>query len=147
MREEGKEEIEVHVAGICFDNDKVLALKRSPYRELYPNLWECGGGQVNRGESFDEAVKRQLKEEAGIILGYMKPFGTYEIKIDSEQKIIPGLYYACQIQGYFNRKCPQISEEHTEWKLQPFFKIDKLEFIPGLKENIKKAYSVFKADV
>ena len=52
MREEEIHRIEVHVAGICFKDDKVLVAKRSPDMALLPSLWECGGGSVARGENF-----------------------------------------------------------------------------------------------
>ena len=56
MREDKNYQIEVHVAGMCFKDDCVLAVKRSPNRRLYPGLWECSGGQVHPGESFEDAA-------------------------------------------------------------------------------------------
>ncbi len=146
MREEKIHKIEVHVAGICFMDDKVLIAKRAATRELYPGLWACGGGQVETGENFEEAVKRQLKEELGVIIEPIASFGTYEILTpDSEQKKIPGLRFACKVIGFVNGKEPQISKEHTEWKFLAIDKLAELEFIPGLKGEIKAAYSVYKA--
>jgi len=143
MREEKKFKIEVHVAGICFDKDRVLIVKRSAFRKLYPNLWECGGGQVKEGENFEEAVKRQLKEELGVLVEPIKIIGTYEILApDLDQKKIPGIRFVCRIIGFINGKEPQISSEHSEWRWQPIDKLDELEFIPGVKEDIKQAYSM-----
>ena len=145
MREEKIHKIEVHAAGICFDGDKVLVAKRSSQRKLFPDLWECGGGQIEAGENFEQAVLRQLKQELGIIAEPVKLFNTYEILTpNSEQKKIPGIKFICRIKGFKNNKEPQISEEHSEWKWQPIDGLDKLEFIPGLKEDIKIAYSEYK---
>ena len=89
MREEKIHKLEVHVAGICFVGNRVLVAKRTSSRKLYPNLWECGGGQVETGENFDDAVKRQLKQELGVIVKPIKVLGTYEILTqDSGQKKI-----------------------------------------------------------
>ncbi len=117
MREEKIHKIEVHVAGICFKNDRVLIARRSQSRKIYPNLWECGGGQVETGENLNEAVERQLKEELGVIIEPIKILDSYEITIpDSEQKKIPGVQFVCRVLGFVNGKCPQISEEHSEWR-------------------------------
>lgn len=146
MREESLQKIEVHVAGICFDGDKVLVLKRSDSRKIYPNLWECGGGQVNLGENFEEAIKRQLEEEAGIIVDVIKVSGTYEIATtDLEQKKIPGIKFACKFIEYKNGDEPQISEEHTEWRWIAMAKLDDIEFIPRIREDIEAAYNIMKA--
>lgn len=145
MREEKIHKIEVHVAGICFNRDKALIAKRNSLRKIYPNFWECGGGQVEDGENFEDAIKRQLKEELGIIVEPIKVFKTYEILIqDAKQKKIPGIKFICKIIKFVNGKEPQISEEHSKWRWQSIDKLDGLEFIPGLKEDIKTAYSIYK---
>ncbi|MFZ3077981.1 MAG: NUDIX domain-containing protein [Candidatus Aenigmatarchaeota archaeon] len=142
MREDSIHKIEVHVAGFCFDGNKVLVLKRSPSRKIYPNLWECGGGAVWPGENFEEALKREMKDEAGVIVKPVMSLKTYQIIVsDSEQKNIPGLRFVCKFLGFVNGKEPQISAEHTEWKWIAVDKLDGLDFIPGVKEDIKEAYS------
>lgn len=143
MREEKINKIEVHIAGFCFSGDKVLVLKRSPARKIYPNLWECGGGAVWPGENFEDALAREMKDEAGVIVEPIMSLKTYQILVpESEQKKIPGVRIACRFAGYVNGKGPQISKEHTEWKWIAIDKLDELEFIPGLKEDIREAYSV-----
>jgi len=93
MRENEKHQIEVHVSGICFDNEgKVLIAKRDVSRNLYPDMWECGGGQVHPGENFEDAVKRQLQEELGAVVEPVRVLGSYTIDIPLEpQKKIPGI--------------------------------------------------------
>ena len=81
----------------------------------------------------------------GVIVEPIKVLRTYEILVpDSEQKQIPGIKFVCKLTGFVNGKELQISKEHSEWKWQPIDKLDELEFIPGIKEDIKLAYSVYK---
>lgn len=145
MREDNIHRIEVHVGCICLDNDRVLILKRSGSRSLYPGLWECGGGQLHAGEGFGDAVTRQLREEAGVIAESAGPVGTYEIPVTgSEQGKIPGIHLACRFRGHARGSEPTISSEHTEWRWQPVDRLEGLEFIPGLKEAIRQAHSLLR---
>src|SRR3989344_3343154 len=116
IREKKVHKLEVHVAGVCFRDNTVFTLKRSPTRKLYPDLWECGGGQVWMGENFEEAIVRQFEEETGMIVSPIKPFKAYEIMTLDEQKKIPGLRFLCRFVRYADGKGPSISEEHTEWR-------------------------------
>lgn len=145
MREKKIYKIEVHVAGICFFGDKVLIAKRNSNRRLYPNLWECGGGQVRNGENFEEALRRGQGEELGIELGRMKVLGVYEIVTNNpEQLKIPGVKIVCEIVGFVNGKEPEIIDEHSEWKFISKAEIGEYAFIPGLKEEIVEAFAMMR---
>lgn len=46
---------------------QVFLQKRSPNKDTWPNKWDQSiGGHVNEGEDYDNAVKREAKEELGI---------------------------------------------------------------------------------
>lgn len=138
MREEGTCQVEVHVAGICFNNKEVLAGRRTESRELFPGLWECGGGQVRLGEGFEDAVKRQFREEFGILVMPVGVVGVYEIDFSGGK--IPGIVFACKFEGYVNGKSPQIDfREFSEWAWLPVSNLGDKEFIEGIPENIKAA--------
>ncbi|OGF22602.1 hypothetical protein A2Y83_01100 [Candidatus Falkowbacteria bacterium RBG_13_39_14] len=146
MREDKINKIEAHVAGICFDGDNVLCLKRSPERKIYPNLWECGGGAVWPGENFEEAVLRELRDESGIIAECLGVSGVYEILTpDLEQKKIPGLKMTCRFLGYEGgTNEPKLSSEHVEWKWVSVDKLDGIDFIPGVADDIRAAYEIYR---
>jgi ADP-ribose pyrophosphatase len=46
-------------------NDKFLIGRRAP-SEKSPGLWEFPGGKLELGETLQECIKRELKEELGI---------------------------------------------------------------------------------
>ena len=48
------------------DEGKVLMQKRTPNMKRNPNKWAKTGGQVDAGETPEQAIKREVKEELGI---------------------------------------------------------------------------------
>jgi 8-oxo-dGTP pyrophosphatase MutT (NUDIX family) len=150
MREDHRELIEVHVAGICFRESEgrvsALIAKRAMGRSLYPGLWECGGGQVNAGENFDEAVIRQIREEFGIVVDRALPFKTYEIAVpDLSQKRIPGIVFVsflCECKGDVPE--PVIDcREHSECRWQAIDELSEFDFIPGLRDDIQEGWDFY----
>jgi 8-oxo-dGTP diphosphatase len=151
-REEKQQKIEVHVAGVCLretESDiEILIVKRQESRKLYPGKWECGGGQVNAGENFEEAITRQIKEELGVIANKVVVFGTYQIETpDLEQKKIPGIKFVCFWDEYVNGKEPQIDpEEHSEWKWVSINKLSEVDFISGIDKDIRIGWDFYSAN-
>ena len=62
------------VRAVIFDKDgRCLLLKRSMRSRNYPGKWEFPGGKVDRGERFDDALLREVREETGLA-GKLKCF-------------------------------------------------------------------------
>lgn len=149
MREKEQCLIEVHVAGICFretDHDiEVLIAKRNMNKKLYPGKWECGGGQIKKGENFEEAIKRKMKEELGVIVSKVVVFGTYEILTPNiSQKKIPGVKFICLFEEFANGREPETKEEDfSQWKWQSINELSEVDFIPGIKNEISVAWEFY----
>jgi ADP-ribose pyrophosphatase YjhB (NUDIX family) len=145
MREEGIHKIEVHVAGICLRDEeghfKILAGKRAPSRQLFPNYWECGGGQVFRGEDFVTALKRQMKGEFNIDITIEYPIGVY--KIETNGTTIPGLRFICRLKDE-TQEIAIDNKELTEYKWIDEREINVYEFIPRLKEDLSNALNLYR---
>lgn len=138
MREQGRYEIEVHVAPICFcDNSgvlEVLVARRASSRSLYPGKWECGGGQVKPGENFHDAVHRQIQEEFRIKVEIVGTLGPYEIATpELSQKKIPGIQFVCR---YLQGTATIDPNEHTECRWLPINQLSELDFIGTLPDDI-----------
>lgn len=59
---------EIAVKSILFNRsrNKILLLLRSSDDPTGANTWENAGGCIERGERLEEALKREIREEAGI---------------------------------------------------------------------------------
>lgn len=51
---------------IMNEKGEILLQKRSPSKKSNPNLWAKTSGQVDRGETAENAIVREVKEELGV---------------------------------------------------------------------------------
>ncbi|KKU25817.1 MAG: NUDIX hydrolase [Microgenomates group bacterium GW2011_GWA2_46_16] len=53
---------------------KILALRRDPNDVRRPNCWDFPGGNYEAGETVDECIKREIREETGLEAKSVRPF-------------------------------------------------------------------------
>jgi NAD+ diphosphatase len=58
---------------LAVDGERCL-LGRSP--RFVPTMWSCLAGFIEPGESFEDAARRETKEEAGIVCGRVRYFAS-----------------------------------------------------------------------
>lgn len=64
------------------------------------NGWALPGGFIQKGESLDECVRRELKEETGIEVPYLQHYGNYsDPRRDPRGQIISVAYVAIHPSG------------------------------------------------
>lgn len=69
------------IAAIILENDNnelLLYLRDNKPGIPFPNCWDLFGGHVEEGETPEEALIREVKEELGITLGEFRFFKRYE---------------------------------------------------------------------
>lgn len=79
-------------------DDKILVTKRSENKDFFPRYWSIVlGGHVKSGESYEEALLSEMKEEIGTVGKYEK-VGSFVKDIEEEiehvflykVKVVPG---------------------------------------------------------
>lgn len=63
----------IAVGGLVFDNEGNILVCKS----IRKNTWTFLGGQVEIGESLEEALKREILEESGVTVEVTKLVGLY----------------------------------------------------------------------
>lgn len=53
-------------SGVILENKKILLLQRSNYTKNYPKFWGCPGGRAEKGETAEQNVIREVKEECNL---------------------------------------------------------------------------------
>jgi 8-oxo-dGTP diphosphatase len=55
----------VFTTGVVLKRGKLLILKRKDDDDTYPGVWDCVGGHFEKGESAEQCMLREAREEAG----------------------------------------------------------------------------------
>jgi 8-oxo-dGTP diphosphatase len=70
LNPEGGERAIVEVAvGVLMQADGKFLLTSRPEGKVYAGYWEFPGGKLETGESVEQALRRELQEELGIVIG------------------------------------------------------------------------------
>jgi mutator protein MutT len=62
---------------------RVLLIRRSAESKNNAGLWEMPGGKIDHGESFDEALIREIKEETGLDVEITETLGFAESRLSN----------------------------------------------------------------
>lgn len=80
---------------VIFDNEKNIALMKV----TKGNFYKLPGGGIDEGEDVIDALQRECKEEAGVMIGHLNELGLV-IEIKKVQKIIQNSHcYTADVVG------------------------------------------------
>jgi 8-oxo-dGTP diphosphatase len=103
------------IAALIWDpaTDKYLLLRRADSKDFGARAWECPTGRVDQGESFTDAVHREVREEVGAEVQIEFIIGTTHFYRGAEipENELNGVIFGCSLTG-----ASQVSfgEEHSE---------------------------------
>ena len=99
----------------CPSQHKYLIIKRSSEKDFASNVWECGTGRIDQGESYTQALRREVREELGVEILVDFIIGTAHFyrgtKIPENEMI--GVFYFCTLED--SGKI-QLSWEHSTFR-------------------------------
>lgn len=120
-------------AAILIKNGKILIAKRRANQYL-KNKWEFPGGKIEKGETPEECLRRELKEEFDIIVK-IGPFFMESIFQYPHKKIQLLVYFAYLQSGYL------IANDHEEYKWVSINELDHYEFLEADQPIVYKLKS------
>ncbi|WP_425801634.1 (deoxy)nucleoside triphosphate pyrophosphohydrolase [Desulfitobacterium sp. Sab5] len=111
------------VALLLIQGEKVLVAQR-PKKDRLAYKWEFPGGKIEKGESPEDALIREIQEELGVSIRVLSHFKTIE---HLEPPVPLRLYaYFAQLQG--GNPVPQ-EQQNIQWI--PFNELLSLDFAPA----------------
>jgi 8-oxo-dGTP diphosphatase len=103
--------VEISGRALLFDrNGALLMLKRAANSKSNPGKWELPGGKPNKGESFEESLRREVREETGFEINIYQSVGTADQEVSGYHVVHVILIATIRSGGL----C--ISHEHSEFR-------------------------------
>ena len=111
---------------------KILVLRRHPKSKTNPHKWELPGGKIEKGEFFDEALIREVKEETNLDV----KVGDFCEAVQDDyphKRTVQLIMYSKDISGKV-----EISDEHDDWMWANIDEIKSLDITSSLEKIIEK---------
>lgn len=128
----------VHVH-IFNSSKKLLLQKRKLTKKIQPGKWDTSvGGHIMSGESLEDALKREIKEEVGLDVDIKElvPISKYVYESDVEKELV--FSFVLFNNGPFDHQ----KEEIDEVKYFDFAKLNKMIQEDKTTENFKKEFTL-----
>lgn len=123
-------------AGLLFSDGKILLVKRK--FEPYKGYWGLPGGFVVFGETLDQAIKREMKEELGLDISIEGIKGTFNIVYPISKKdnfSVSVIVYDIKAEETDSIKCNDDVEEYAFYNDKSI--LSKIAF-QGQKDFLEK---------
>lgn len=121
------------IAVIFNQDNEILIAKRNPEMEQWmPNKWALLGGSIEAEETAEEAVRREIMEEADIQIDKFLKKAVVE-RDGARDHIFLALY------NHDKHGDITLNNEHTDYMFCSFKNLDNYDCVPNLKEYIKLA--------
>ena len=114
------------------EEGKILVLRRHPKSKTQPHKWELPGGKMEKGEFFDKAMIREVKEETNLDV----KVGDFCEAVQDDyphKRTVQLIMYSKDITGKV-----EISDEHDDWKWASIDEIMALDITSSLEKTIEK---------
>jgi len=117
------------------EKNEILLVKHS-----YQNFWFLPGGGVKKGETFEQAIRRELIEETGYEADIIELFGVYQNTYEGKRDNI--VVFVCK-NGKFIESSPS-----PEIEKYGFFSIDKSpeNTSRGMRKRIEEFFDSSKSN-
>jgi len=136
--EKKKEKTKNAIAIIVNGDNKILLLKRVDDPKIWqPNKWALVGGGIDKGETPQKAVEREIQEETGLeIKKFIKTF-TIERNSDSIEHM-----FVCRYSGE-STDIELDTSENTNYGWYDMSEMSYLDIVPNLIDYISLAFKKY----
>ncbi|MDD5254245.1 MAG: NUDIX domain-containing protein [Candidatus Nanoarchaeia archaeon] len=107
----GKNNFSLAAKAFIIDDDKLLILKRTPNNIQSPSIWEVPGGRMNKDETPEEGLLREVKEETNLEIEILEHISTRKFTRFDKQRIKMLVFLSKPLS-----KEIKLSKEHTDYE-------------------------------
>ena len=125
----------ITVVGAVIVRDGLIYCARRGLTGALPGMWEFPGGKVEKDESFEEALVREIDEELSCEISVREPLETTTHEYDFA--VVTLATFLCELVAGEPR-----SNEHAEEQWLPVGELDTLEWAPADIPAVQKLLDI-----
>jgi 8-oxo-dGTP diphosphatase len=117
------------IKAIIRKGDKILLIKKSDKVDIYPGRWDLPGGRLDLGETWNQGLTREVREETGLKIKLIREVRDWENKKwDTIGKTVLCEYVTGEV---------RLSWEHTEYRWMVPDDVFKGDFPEWIQKDVK----------
>ena len=125
------------VAVIVNNDNKILLLKRAEIKDIWmPSKWALVGGAIEKGETPQKAVEREILEETGLVIDEFNKRFSIQRNPGSIEHV-----FACRYEG--DPTEITLNEENTNYGWYDVDEMHFLDIVPNLIEYITLSFKKY----
>ena len=122
----------VGIHGVIANRGRLLVLRRAPAMPYRPGAWDLPGGHLALGESSEQCLIREIREETALEVTIERLLGINAMIAEPYVQAL----YACRLAVY--RPLSLRPGEHVEARWAAPAELSALELIPYLEAILKR---------
>ncbi len=127
----------VGVHGVIANRGRILVLRRAPTMGYAPGAWDLPGGHLAIGESAEECLLREVKEETALDVALEGLLGVNSMIGQPYLQVI----YACRLSVYQAVRLRPDEHVESSWvKPKELVAMDTIPYLAGILKRGMLAY-------
>jgi len=127
----------VGIHAVIANRGRLLILQRAPSMPYSPRTWDLPGGHLEVGESFEQCLRREVKEETALDIAIDRLLGLHSMVTEPYLQAL----YACRLTIF--QKLQLRPNEHVDHQWVTPAEMNTLELIPYLARIHQQAMLAF----
>jgi 8-oxo-dGTP diphosphatase len=131
---------------LCFvlNGNDVLLMKRASHKRIFPNRYNGVGGHIERDEDAYSSVRREVKEETGLLVHAIRLMAVYHVDAKTESGVTVFVFVA----QADNRSVVESDEGSLHWiprdSVLQYDLVDELPMVlPRILDTSPEALPIF----
>lgn len=127
----------IGVSGFIYKDKKALILRRSKKEKFMPGYYDLPGGKVEFGESLEKAMKREIREEANLVVKKIKPYSSFSYVTLKNSRHTIDIQFLLEVGSIKNLR---ISDAHDGYVWVKEAELSKHKISKEMKKTIKEGF-------